>query len=223
MGWRRVIAKTVATLLTVTFSLGTSGCGEPENRSRSIEAIADEYLAALLQREPELGTTYGIPGSRHDRLPDNSLEALAVWQQREDAWLAELDRIRAPAEIGSRDWVTYGILREALAASIGDRVCRNELWSVSSATGWHSQLPAVFEIQPVDTPELRQQALDRLSNLAVYLEPAQRSGGGVQRAAVERPGRHRRKPRTTGRKQPTAEPGDPRQRPGLRRAAARGL
>ncbi|MCH8891317.1 MAG: DUF885 domain-containing protein [Myxococcales bacterium] len=170
MGWRRVIAKTVATLLTVTFSLGTSGCGEPENRSRSIETIADEYLAALLQREPELGTTYGIPGARHDRLPDNSLEALASWQQREDAWLAELDRIRAPAEIGSRDWVTYGILREALAASIGDRVCRNELWSVSSATGWHSQLPAVFEIQPVDTPEFQQQALDRLSNLAVYVD-----------------------------------------------------
>jgi uncharacterized protein (DUF885 family) len=170
MAWRTVIAKTARTLLAATFLLGISSCRELEKSSRSLDAIADEYLAALLQRHPEMGTNYGIPGARHDRLTDNSLEALAAWQQREDTWLAELDRIGAPAEIASRDWVTYGILREALAASIGRRVCRNELWSVSSATGWHTELPSVFEIQPVDTPELRQQALDRLSNLAVYVD-----------------------------------------------------
>ena len=170
MGWRPVIAKYARALLAATCLLAVSSCGELEKSSRSIDAIADEYLAALLQRHPEMGTTYGIPGSRHDRLTDNSLETLATWQQREDAWFAELDRIETPREIGSRDWVTYGILREALAASIGRRICRGELWSVSSATGWHTQLPSVFEIQPVDTPEFQQQALDRLSNLAVYVD-----------------------------------------------------
>jgi uncharacterized protein (DUF885 family) len=150
--------------------LAIASCGEYGDRSRSIETIADEYLAALLQRHPEMGTYYSLPGARHDRLLDNSLEAFTAWQQREDAWLAELDPIGTPAEIGSRDWVTYGILREALAASIGRRICRTELWSVSSATGWHTGLPAVFEIQPVDTPELQQQAIDRLSNLAVYVD-----------------------------------------------------
>jgi uncharacterized protein (DUF885 family) len=117
-----------------------------------------------------MGTYYSIPGARHDRLPDNSLESLAAWQQREDAWLSELDQIGPPAEIGSRDWVTHGILRETLAASIENRVCRTELWSVSSATGWHTALPSIFEIQPVDTPELQQQAIDRLSALAVYVD-----------------------------------------------------
>jgi len=170
MGWRPVIARTARTLLAASFLLVIASCGELENRSRSIETIADEYLAALLQRHPELGTYYSIPGARHDRLPDNSLHTLTAWQQREDAWLAELDQIGAPAEIGSRDWVTYGILREALAASIGARVCHSELWSVSSATGWHTALPSVFEIQPVDTPELQQQAIDRLSSLAVYVD-----------------------------------------------------
>jgi uncharacterized protein (DUF885 family) len=170
MGWRPVIAKTVSQLLAATFLLGISSCSVFEKSPRSIDAIADEYLAALLQRHPEMGTNYSIPGARHDRLTDNSLEALAAWQQREDTWLAELDRAGAPAAIGSRDWVTYGMLREALAASIGDRVCRSELWSVSSATGWHKQLPSVFEIQPVDTPELRRQVLNRLSNLAVYVD-----------------------------------------------------
>jgi uncharacterized protein (DUF885 family) len=170
MGWRPVIAKTARTLLAAAFLLGISSCRELEKSSRSIDAIADEYLAALLQRHPEMGTYFGIPDARHDRLTDNSLEALAAWQQREDAWLAELDRIGAPTAIGSRDWATYGVLREALAASIGHRICRGELWSVSSAWGWHTQLPSVFEIQPVDTPELRQQVLDRLSNLAVYVD-----------------------------------------------------
>jgi uncharacterized protein (DUF885 family) len=157
-------------LTAAIFMLAIASCGELGNRSRSIEEIADEYLAALLQRRPDMGTYYSIPGARHDRLPDNSLESLAAWQQREDTWLAELDPIGTPAEIGSRDWVTYGILREALAASIGGRLCHTELWSVSSATGWHTALPAVFEIQPVDTPELQQQAIDRLSNLAVYVD-----------------------------------------------------
>jgi len=165
-----VIARTTRTLLAATALLAIASCGELGNRARSVEAIADEYLAALLVRRPDMGTYYSIPGARHDRLPDNSLESLAAWQQREDAWLAELDEIGAPDEIGSRDWVTYGILRETLAASIGSRVCRTELWSVSSATGWHTALPSVFEIQPVDTPDLQQQAIDRLSNLAVYVD-----------------------------------------------------
>jgi len=165
-----VSAQTARWLVAVLCWLVSASCGAPEERARSADAIADEYLAALLERHPEMGTYYGIPGVRHDRFTDNSLEALAAWQRREDAWLAELDRIDEPAAVGSRDWVTRGILREKLAASIGMRVCRTELWSVSSATGWHTQLPSVFEIQPVDTPELQQQALDRLSDLARYID-----------------------------------------------------
>ncbi len=165
-----MIARIAGTLVVATFLLVISSCGEPAQRLRSIDAIADEFLAALLQRRPEIGTNYSIPGMRHDRLFDNSLEALAAWQRQEDAWLAELEQIEAPGEIGNRDWVTYGILRETLMASIGKRICRDELWSVSSTTGWHTNLLSVFEIQPVNTPEFKQQALDRLSNLAVYVD-----------------------------------------------------
>ncbi len=137
---------------------------------RSIEAIADEFLAAKLERNPEMGTIYSIPGARHDRLYDNSPEALASWQTQEDAWLRELDDIGMQKNVGSRDWVTFGILHEALAASIATRVCRRELWQASSATAWYTAKPAVFEIQPVDTADLQQQALDRLSRLAVFID-----------------------------------------------------
>jgi len=171
-------------LAAALFCLGPTGCHS--NRAlpdaaptkaqssspspRDIEAIADDYLSALLEYRPELGTIYSLPGARHDRLNDNSLEAMATWQAREDAWLAELDARGKPAEVGSRDWVTYGILHETLAGSAGIRVCRNELWAASSMTAWHTSVPSLFEIQPVDTPELQRQALQRLVVLPKYID-----------------------------------------------------
>ena len=64
-----------------------------ETTQRSIEAVADEYLAAMLERFPTLATSLSLEGVRHDRLVDNSLEALSEWQTREDVWLAELEAI----------------------------------------------------------------------------------------------------------------------------------
>lgn len=148
-------------------SAGTNGAVPAQ---RGVEAIADDYLSALLEYRPELGTLYSLPGARHDRLPDNSPEALAAWQAREDAWLAELGAKGMPAEVGSRDWVTYGILYEALASSAAIRICRNELWAASSMTAWHRSVPSLFEIQPVDTPALQRQALQRLAALPKFID-----------------------------------------------------
>ena len=162
-------ARARTTLSCAVICLGAWGCSEPARSQRSVEEIADEYLAAYLVRYPETGTLFLLPGARHDGLTDNTLPALAAWEAREDAWLEELEAVDAPAEIGSRDWVTYGILKETLAGSVAYRACRPELWSASSATGWHSSVPVLFQIQPVDTPEERQQALDRLSRLAEFV------------------------------------------------------
>ena len=62
---------------------GVSGCSENAGESmpvtipppdasalpttRSMEAIADEYLAAYLERYPQVGTNISLPGARHDR------------------------------------------------------------------------------------------------------------------------------------------------------------
>lgn len=140
------------------------------DENRGIEVIADEYLAALLQRRPELGTNYSLPGVSHDRLFDNSLQAQEAWQAREDAWLSELEQIGSPSDVGSRDWVSYGVLHETLAGKRAIRGCRNELWSASTTTAWHNLWPSLFEIQPVDTPDQQRQAIDRLEGLAVYID-----------------------------------------------------
>ncbi len=140
------------------------------DHSRSVEAVADEYLSAMLQRFPTVPTMLGLPDMPHDRLFDNSPAALNAWQAREDAWFAELEDLGEPAVIGSRDWVTYGVLREQLAASVATRICRKDLWETSTTTAWYNGMPFVFDKQPLDTVELRRQALARLRDVDRFVE-----------------------------------------------------
>ena len=137
---------------------------------RSIETIADEVLAAMLERYPAMATRYSIEGARHDRLFDNSLQALAEWQAREDIWLAELDTIGEPNDVGGRDWVTFGIVHEQLAASRATRICRKELWETSTTTAWYTGMPFVFDIQPLESDDLREQALARLGEVDRFID-----------------------------------------------------
>ena len=170
----RVPAKSVLLIYVTIASLIVSSCSEKVEEqttaTRSVETVADEYLQARLARYPEQATYYSLPGERHDDLFNNSLRAQVDWQVREDAWLRELEEIGMPADIGSRDWVTYGILYERLAGSIASRVCRSELWRASSTSAWHTGLPFVFDVQPVDTPEYRDQAVQRLSKVATFID-----------------------------------------------------
>jgi uncharacterized protein (DUF885 family) len=158
-------------LACVAIAALASGCvsvPHGADNPRAIRTLADDYLAAMLQRYPEMITTFGLEG-RHDRLTDNSLAAVAAWEKQEDAFQARLSAISPPAP-GEPDWAVYGILRETLGASREMRICRTELWSVSEADGWQTTLPYVADIQPVDTAELRAQALARARALADYLD-----------------------------------------------------
>ncbi len=134
-------------------------------------AIADAYMSAWFERFPENGTLFGIPSARHDRLTDNGPAAVGRWEKREDDWLAQIREIEPSALAGRPERVTYGCLRHALEASIGMRVCRNHLWSVSQTyNGWPSTLTYLAQIQPVGTPDLRAQALARWGSFPAYLD-----------------------------------------------------
>lgn len=165
---------TIKIALITTLGMIIAGCSqetaESEPEISAIEALADDILAATMERYPAMGTYYSIEGARHDRLYDNSLDALAEWEAREDAWLAALNAIGSPEDVGSRDWVTYGILHENLAGSVASRICRSELWEASATTAWYRRLPFLFEIQPVDTPDLQQQTLARLGEVAGFID-----------------------------------------------------
>ncbi|MFK7915826.1 MAG: DUF885 family protein [Pseudomonadales bacterium] len=146
-----------------------AGC-QSYDPQRSVEAIADDYLAAMLERYPAWVTRLGLPGARHDALFDNSPAALQRWQKKEDSWLAELRLSAGATPVGSRDWVTRSMLLEELEASVGQRVCRKSLWETSTTTGWHTGLPFLFDQQPLETQALRAQALSRLRAVVGYID-----------------------------------------------------
>jgi uncharacterized protein (DUF885 family) len=147
-------------------SRGPAATPPPEQ----VTGLADAYMKAWLETFPENATFFAIPGMRHDRLTDNSLAALQAWQKVEDDLAARLAVVDAGSLWGKPEWVTYGFLREALEASRGLRVCRNELWPVNHMVGWQTNLSMLASMQPVGTPDLRSQARARWGMLPHYLD-----------------------------------------------------
>jgi uncharacterized protein (DUF885 family) len=134
-------------------------------------ALADAYLAGFFDRNPDVVTVYGVPGRHHDRLPNNSSDALKVWQAREDAWLAEAKHIDPAAISDPRVRAAYAIVREALEGAIAARVCHYELWGVSQfVNGWQVQDGYLVTIQPVGSDQARHEALARWSALPAYID-----------------------------------------------------
>ena len=167
-------------LLAGCLSVFLAACGAPPPPSQpptkaapadpQVRALADTFLNAYFDRNPETATYFGVPGRHHDRLTDNSLGALKAWEGQEDRWLEEAKKIdpstiEAPSLRG-----TYAILREALESSIASRVCRSELWSVSQMTGWQVNYGYLVTIQPVGTDQARQEALTRWASLPKYID-----------------------------------------------------
>jgi uncharacterized protein (DUF885 family) len=136
-----------------------------------VKALADAYLDGFFARNPDQITLFGVPGRHHDGLPDNSLDALRLWQAREDVWLKALQQIDPAAINASSLRATQAILRETLEGAIGARVCRTELWTVSQfVNGWQVQDGYLVTIQPVGTDEGRKDALARWSKLPAYID-----------------------------------------------------
>ncbi|HET7452791.1 MAG TPA: DUF885 domain-containing protein [Thermoanaerobaculia bacterium] len=146
---------------------GGSAADDPAGR---VTATADEYVAAFTAQFPEQAVLSGFPLERNDRFSDNSLASLDAWERKEDAWARRIADIREADLRGKPEWVTYGFLREAIEASRGLRVCRNELWPANQMTGWQAWMPDVAAAQPVGTPALREQALARWRSLPRWLD-----------------------------------------------------
>jgi uncharacterized protein (DUF885 family) len=135
-----------------------------------LRRLADTYLAAYFERHPDEATLDGVAAVRHDRLPDDSPGAIARWWLRENAWLAELERVDPAPLAGRPERVAYGIMRDALEGSVGTRLCRFELWNVSDTHGsWLDVVSSLAALQPVGTDAARQQALARWRAIPRYI------------------------------------------------------
>jgi uncharacterized protein (DUF885 family) len=171
--------RVISTVVGWCAVLVVSGCSReatppparPEPSDARVKTLADAYLQGYFDRNPDQATLFGVPGRTHDRLPDNSLDALTRWQAKEDGWLAEGKAIDAAAIQAPPLRATYAIVLEALQASIGARVCRYELWTVSQfVNGWQVQDGYLVTIQPVGTDAARREALARWSQLPAYID-----------------------------------------------------
>src|SRR5436189_76519 len=145
-----------------------------------VRQLADSYLAAYFERHRAEARLAGAAAARPDRLPADSPLALAAWQAREDAWLAELRAID-PAPFGGRpEAVAYGVMRDALEGAIATRVCRHELWNVGhTGNGAIAIVASLSALQPVGTELARRQTLARWRAIPAYLaseEENQRTG-----------------------------------------------
>jgi uncharacterized protein (DUF885 family) len=137
-----------------------------DSLARQVTALADEVMQTALTRNPEIATYLGLPGMRHDRLSDNSLEAQRRYEAEDDAFAARVLAIDPEPLVGRPEFVTLGFLREAAQSGAQGRVCHNEYWAgVNQMLGWQVGLPRLAQIQPVGTDELRAQALTRWRGL----------------------------------------------------------
>ena len=135
-----------------------------------INGVADAYIEAYFDHFPERATFYRIEGARHDDLRDNTAAGRQAWQAAEDQFLAELGAIDASSLEGTPEWLTYGILREALEASRDSRVCRTEEWDVDQVWGWQIWFGELALAQPAGTDEELAQALARWQKVPAYID-----------------------------------------------------
>lgn len=168
------MTKFVVLLSLVLAAACTTPTGQPtaaptpgDDRAR---ALADAYLDGYFERNPELATYYGVRGRRHDRLGDNSRDALKAWQSREDAWLTQARTIESATIAAAPLKATHAIVREALDGGVAARACHTELWNVSQMTGWHVQFGYLVTIQPVGTDEARAEAIARWQSLPTFID-----------------------------------------------------
>ena len=166
-------------IVFVLFAALTSACGPSttetptpaavESADDRVRLIADGYVAAMLERFPEVRTIYGLEG-RQDRLMDNSLAALKIWRAREDSWLAQLRKLQNEITLNNAEWATFGLLLGTLESEAAMRVCHLEYWPVSQMEGWQVTVPYLFEIQAIETVDEQEQVLARLRTLPQYID-----------------------------------------------------
>ncbi len=135
-----------------------------------VNEVADAYYEHVMSTTPETAYFSGIDLDRHDGLADNSLQAVAASDAAIDAMLARLRTADADSLVGDPAWITHAYLLEELEARVGLRVCKTEVWNVNQMGGWHSGYAQIAQMQPVGTPELREQSLARWAKFAAFID-----------------------------------------------------
>ena len=90
MKLRKSMAKGLSALLLTTVLGSCADDPIPFDWAAEVILLADEFLAEKLLRTPEIAYFADLEIDRHDGLSDNSLEAVAAWDDWENDFLVRL-------------------------------------------------------------------------------------------------------------------------------------
>jgi uncharacterized protein (DUF885 family) len=167
----------------ITAALIAAACGpsppvvpgvrsSPDDAQRRAIEIGDRVRSDQFEVFPEYPTSLRPAGATFDGLPDDSIAAAATREAKLASWQKELLAIDPRALAGNTHArLSYQVAREVLESTVRQRVCREELWTVSPAgNGWPARFTTLVELQPVGTDALRAQALARFRKMAAYVD-----------------------------------------------------
>ena len=160
-------------ILALSLAACSDKSPEPEivTSDARIDQIANEFVAGYYAHYPEYVYEIGYPDAPQDRFGDHSETAAAAWNARVDDWLAELNDLDLDTVASAASARTYVFAREKLQSIVNRRVCKTELWDISSTwTGWQYMFASTLAVQPVSTDAEKQAALARLGDIARYLQ-----------------------------------------------------
>ncbi len=165
-------------LVAIGFVVALGSCSEEaaitetpaQDSAAAINNIADQYYEFILSRYPETAYFSGISIDRHDGTTDNSPEARLDDEAAINGMLQQLTSVDVSALTGQPEWITHAYLLQILTDSVAQRVCQSDLWNVSQMGGWHLGATQLAQLQPVGSPEFREQSLTRWSQLASYVD-----------------------------------------------------
>lgn len=141
-----------------------------DESSAVVNKVADEYLAHIIETNPEAAYFAGTKLDRHDGMSSNKPSDMAASDAAVDAMLATLRAVDSETLVGDASWITHALLLEELESSVATRVCRTEIWNINQMGGWHSGFTQIAQLQPVGSEVLRQQSLARWAKLPDYIE-----------------------------------------------------
>ena len=160
----------LAALSLPIYGLPSTVAHPQDSAAAATVALADDLAASIKREAPEIGTFLGLPDAEHGRIADNSLQARARRRAEEDEFRKRFAAIDGRALEGRPEGVIHGFLAYALETGLATRVCEEELWNVNQIAGWQTLYSEIARVQPIDTPEQRDQALARFRALATFAD-----------------------------------------------------
>lgn len=153
--------------------LALAACSDApvDDSAERVNQIASDFLQGYFRQFPEEVYEVGYGDAPMDRFGDHSEAATKTWDAKVDQWLMSLDAIDVDVLAGTPEAITYAFTREQLQTHVDRRVCQTDLWNISPTwTGWQFMFASTLAIQPIETADERQAAIDRVVDAARFLK-----------------------------------------------------